>query len=206
MQPPSARLTDAVSHLASVYIPAGREVVDRFGSSVLAPVRPTIAPCRMLRCARTSDCLPLPLRHWLCSIRRRMLERPCGTPCHTVRRSESWAIPSLCRATPSATSEHFLGLIDSRQSLRLRRFLRFLSTEAPLLDRHYPASALIPASPSPQTAQPDSHELPVDPNCDHRWGFPCCYWSTLHACRRHYPGRSNGTRSLVLSHQRRPSR
>ena len=44
--------------------------------------------------------------------------------------------------------------------------------------------------------------------------YPCnpmrviagCYWSTLHACRRHYPGRSDGTRSLVLSHQRRPSR
>src|ERR1019366_3689756 len=75
---------------------------------------------------------------------------------------ESWALPSLCRATPSATSERFLGLIDSRQSLRLRRFLRFLSTEAPLLDRHYPASSLIRASPSPQTARPVSHELPVD--------------------------------------------
>ena len=42
--------------------------------------------------------------------------------------------------------------------------------------------------------------------CDHRWGFPCCCWSTLPACRRHYPGRSDGPRSLVLSHQRRPSR
>ena len=41
---------------------------------------------------------------------------------------------------------------------------------------------------------------------DHRWGFPCCYWSTLHVCRRHYPGRSDGPRSLVLSHRRRPSR
>jgi hypothetical protein len=41
---------------------------------------------------------------------------------------------------------------------------------------------------------------------NHRWGFPCCYWSTLHVCRRYYPGRSVGTDSLVLSHQRRPSR
>src|SRR5215472_18620872 len=32
-----------------------------------------------------------------------------------------------------------------------------------------------------------------------------CYWSTLPACRRHYPGRSDGTCSLVLSHQRRPA-
>jgi hypothetical protein len=75
-----------------------------------------------------------------------------------------------------------------------------------LLDRHYPASSLIRASPSPQAAQPVSHEVPVDPHCDHRWGFPCCVWSTLPACRRHYPGRSDGPCSLVLSHQRRPSR
>jgi hypothetical protein len=104
------------------------------------------------------------------------------------------------------TSEHFLGLIDSRQSLRLRRFLRFLSTEAPLLHRRYPASSLVRASPPPHVARPDSREVPVDRQGDHRWGFPCCYWSTWHACRRHYPGRSDGTRSLVLSHPRRPSR
>ena len=150
-------------------------------------------------CPRTFGRRLLLLHHWLCSVRKRKLERPCGTPCHIAHKSESWALPSLCRATPSTTSEHFLGLIDSRQSLRPRRFLRFLSTEAPSLHRHYPASSVLRASPSPHTAQPDSHELPVDPNCDHRWGFPCCYWSTLHACRRHYPGRSDETRSLVLS-------
>jgi hypothetical protein len=74
-----------------------------------------------------------------------------------------------------------------------------------LLDRHYPASSLIRASPSPHTARPVSHETPVDRIRDHRWGFPCCSWSTLPACRRHYPGRSDGTRSLVLFHQRRPA-
>ena len=42
-----------------------------------------------------------------------MPEHPFGTPCHTVRRSGNWAIPSLCRATPSATSEHYLGLLGS---------------------------------------------------------------------------------------------
>src|SRR5207249_7501966 len=52
---------------------------------------------------------------------------------------------------------------------------------------------------------PVSHEMPVDRIRDHRWGFPCCYWSTLPTCRRHYPGRSDGTRSLVRSHQRRPA-
>jgi hypothetical protein len=33
----------------------------------------------------------------------------------------------------------------------------------------------------------------------------CCY-SPVPACRRHYPGRSDGTYSLVLFHPRRPSR
>ncbi len=36
-----------------------------------------------------------------------------GTPCRTEHRSESWAIPSLCRATPSATSEHLVELLGS---------------------------------------------------------------------------------------------
>jgi hypothetical protein len=60
-------------------------------------------------------------------------------------------------------------------------------------------------SPSPHTARPSSRELPVDPNCDHRWGFPCCIWSPVSACRRHYPGRFGGTDSLVPFHRLRPS-
>ena len=74
-----------------------------------------------------------------------------------------------------------------------------------MLDRHYPASLLIRASPPPQTAQPASHEVLVDRRSDHRRGFPCCCYSPMPACRRHYPGRSDGTRSLVLFHPRRPS-
>jgi hypothetical protein len=74
-----------------------------------------------------------------------------------------------------------------------------------LLHRRYPASSLIRASPSPQTARPDSRELPVGHHHDHRWGFPCCSRFLLLTCRRHYPGRFDGTYSLVLFHQRRPS-
>ena len=51
-----------------------------------------------------------------------------------------------------------------RQSLSPRRFLRFLSTKAPSLHRHCPASSVLRASPSPHTARPGSRELPVDPN------------------------------------------
>ena len=74
-----------------------------------------------------------------------------------------------------------------------------------MLNRRYPASSLIRASPPSQTAQPASHEVPVDRRGDHRWGFPCCNRSLLPACRRHYPGRFDGTDSLVLFHQHRPS-
>jgi hypothetical protein len=51
---------------------------------------------------------------------------------------------------------------------------------------------VVRASPPPQAARPGSHELPVDPNRDRRWGFPCCVWSPVSACRRQYPGRIAG--------------
>ena len=70
--------------------------------------------------------------------------------------------------------------------------MRLLSTEAPSLHRHYPVSAVVRASPPPQPARPGSHELPVDRLSDHRRGFPCCVWSPLSACRRQYPGRTDG--------------
>ena len=71
--------------------------------------------------------------------------------------------------------------------------------------RFFDGVVLLRASPSPQTARPASPEASVDRQGDHRWGFPCCGWSPLPPCRRHYPGRSDGTNSLVLFHQRRPS-
>ena len=81
----------------------------------------------------------------------------------------------------------------------------WLITEAPFLHRRYPASSVIRASPPPHTARPVSRELPVDPYCDHRWDFPCCAWSPLPTCRRHYPGRSDRICSLVRFHPLRPS-
>src|SRR3984893_13300244 len=102
----SVCLTVSASHPAWVCRPAAQEVVDRFDFSALAPVRPTTGPCRTLRCSRMSGC-PLPLlRRWLYSVRRHRPERLSDTPCRTVHGNESWAIPSLLHATPSATSEH----------------------------------------------------------------------------------------------------
>ena len=83
--------------------------------------------------------------------------------------------------------------------------MRFLSTEAPSLHRSYPASSVLRAPPPSHTARSVSRELPVDPYRDHRWDFPCCAWSPLRTCRRQYPGRSDGTCSLVRFHSLRPS-
>jgi hypothetical protein len=87
----------------------------------------------------------------------------------------------------------------------LRCFLRLSLTEVPSLRRSYPASSVLRTSPPPHTARPVSRELPVDPYRDHRWGFPCCVWSPMRTCRRHYPGRFNGAYSLVALHCRRLS-
>src|ERR1035437_939279 len=83
--------------------------------------------------------------------------------------------------------------------------LRPSLTEAPSLRRSYPASSVVRTSPPPQTARPVSRELPVDPYHDHRWGFPCCVWSPMRTCHRHYPGRFHGACSLVYLHRLRPS-
>jgi hypothetical protein len=108
--------------------------------------------------------------------------------------------------TPSATSGNHSGVVRLIANLPFhRRFLRPPSTEAPSLHRSYPASSVLRASPPSHTARPFSHELPVDPHCDPRWDFPCCVWSPLPACRRQYPGRSDGINSLVRFHSLRPS-
>jgi hypothetical protein len=78
--------------------------------------------------------------------------------------------------TPSATSENNLGVVRLIANLPFcRRFLRPPSTEAPSLHRSYPASSVLRASPPSQSARPFSHELPLDPFCDHRWTSRVAY-------------------------------
>jgi hypothetical protein len=108
--------------------------------------------------------------------------------------------------TPSATSENKSGVVRLIANLPfLRRFVRPPSTEAPSLRQSYPASSVVRASPPSQSARPVSRELPVDPHCDHCWDFPCCVRSPLPACRRQYPGRSDGICPLIRFHPLRPS-
>src|SRR5437016_5814509 len=78
-------------------------------------------------------------------------------------------------------------------------------TKVPFLRRSYPASSVLRTFPPPHTARPVSRELPVDPYCDHRWGFPCRVWSPMPACRRYYPDRFDEACSLVCLHRLRPS-
>ena len=135
----------------------------------------------------------------------RSSNRMCGFPASGSRRRLTQS-PKRLHVTPSATSENNSGVVRLIANLPFyRRFLRPPSTEAPSLHRSYPASSVLRASPPSQSARPVSHELPVDPYRDHRWDFPCCVWSTLPACRRQYPGRSDGTCSLVRFHSLRPS-
>ena len=135
----------------------------------------------------------------------RSSNRTCGFAASGSRRRLTQS-PKPLHVTLSATSENNSGVARLIAILPFRRrFLRPPSTEAPSLHRNYPASSVLRASPPSQTARPISHELPVDRYRDHRWDFPCCAWSTLPACRRQYPGRSDGIYSLVRFHSLRPS-
>jgi len=111
----------------------------------------------------------------------RSANRTCGFAASGSRRRLTQS-PRPLHVTPPATSENSLGVIRLIANLPFcRRFLRPPSTEAPSLHRSYPASSVLRASPPSQSARPVSHELPVDPNRDHRWDFPCCVWSPF-AC------------------------
>ena len=122
----------------------------------------------------------------------RSSNRTCGFAASGSRRRLTQS-PRPLHVTPPATSENSMGVIRLIANLPFcRRFLRPPSTEAPSLRRRYPASTVLRASPPSRTARPFSRELPVDPYRDHRWDFPCCAWSPVPACRRHYPGRTDG--------------
>ena len=139
---------------------------------------------------------------WLGSVScSRSSNRTGGFPASGSRKRRT-----LFCVTPSATSEHNNGAARPVVNPHvLCCFLRLSLTEAPSLRRNYPASSVLRTSPPPHTARPVSHELPVDPYRDHRWGFPCCVWSPMRTCHRHYPGRFDGACSLVYLHRLRPS-
>jgi hypothetical protein len=91
---------------------------------------------------------------------------------HTKRHDTASSLPSL---DPSAGSESFSGGHrqhgHSPDSPPLPDRSR---SQAPSLHRHYPASSVLRACPSPHTARPVPRGRPVSGQCHHRWGFPCC--------------------------------
>jgi hypothetical protein len=131
--------------------------------------------------------VPHELRHASVSTPRSS-NRTCGFAASGSRRRLTPS-PGPLPVTPSATSENNAGVV------RLIANLPFVVASCVRLQLRpvpstgiTPASSVLRASPQSQSAQPFSHELPVDPYRDHRWDFPCCAWSTLPTCRRPIPG------------------
>src|ERR1700730_4312694 len=126
------------------------------------------------RCHRTSGHPPQPRRHWLCIWRRRSSERPRGTPCRIEDRTDTRVLPSLSHVMQSAASEHlveFPGYPISPPS----PLSTSTGTRAPSLRRHYLASSVLRALPTPHRARSDLHRPPVGLSLKTtRWGLPCC--------------------------------
>src|SRR6266481_9627131 len=192
---------------AWVSTPAVRAAVDTFYFSALASVRPTTSSPRTLRCPQMFGRLRLLLRDSLCSIHRRIPERLLGTPCRTERRNESWAIPSLCRATPSATSERLMELLGSSPipqsfvascvSFQLRLLP---STGVTQLHRYY-EPLRHPIRPGLSLASCQLIHTAITAGTSRVTHGPLF----LPACRRQYPGRSDGICSLIRFPPLRPS-
>jgi len=116
---------------------------------------------------------------------------------HSVHRSESSTIPSLLRATPSATAERFSGLLGSSPIS-----LSFVASCVRLQPRPLPFPALplfigntdLPATPKrPGLSLAGCRLIRC---CDHRRGFPCCAWfPCLHAAANTPAGRMRLVRS-----------
>ncbi len=93
------------------------------------PARPTQSSGK--RDSHASSPLLL-LRHWPCSVRRHTPEHLSDTPCRIEHRNESRALPSLLRATPSATSERLMELLNvlddyvERFTQRRERYARMI--------------------------------------------------------------------------------
>src|SRR5437016_3520518 len=208
MKLPSALLTASVSRPAWVSTPAVRAAVDTFYFSALASVRPTTSSPHTPRCPRTFGRLRLLFRDSLCNIHRQMPSRLLGTPCRTEHRSDSWAIPSLYRATPSATSEPLVELLGSSPiprsfvascvSFQLRLLsstgiTRFHRSYEPLRHPKRPGLSLASCQLIHTAITAGTSRVALSP------------LFFLLACRRQYPGRSDGICSLVRFRQLRPS-
>ena len=77
-------------------------------------------------------------------------------------------------------------------SRQLSSFPHRSTPEAPFLDRHYPASSVVRASPPPRPARPVPRGVPVGACHATDGASRVASLSRVHACHRHYPGRTAG--------------
>src|SRR5580700_11495491 len=76
------------------------------------------------------------------------------------------------------------------------RFVALVSPSPGTLHRHYPASSVLRAHPTPHRARPGLHKPPVDLSLDRAMGSPVLPRFSLCTCRRPYPGGAAGCLSL----------
>ena len=146
---------------------------------------------------------PRPIRHYDGPGPRLPSESPSATPCRPTRETAAWGPPSLSHAARvwsfRTRSDPVRPLVSGHA---LPSVPCYSQLKAPSLHGHYSASPVLRASPSP--CRPG---LPLPGS---RFGvcFPSCRASRVatfflfHACRRHYPGGSQGVPSSLTSPSR----
>ncbi len=87
----------------------------------------------------------------------------------------------------------------------LRRVLHPSLTEAPSLERRSPASSVLRPLRHPTRPGLSLTSCQLIGTTITAGGFPCCLWSPMRTCHRHYPGRVHGACSLIDLHCQRPS-
>ncbi len=117
--------------------------------------------------------------------RRDSSNRTCGfaasgSPTNVAIRHTPWAdhlATSPDGQAWAAVARSLCELVGRSQSHDLCPHSKRVRSQAPFLDRHYPASSVLRACPPPHSAPPVPHGLRVGGLRHHRWGFPCCDWS-----------------------------
>ena len=100
---------------------------------------------------------------------------------------------SMASKVLSVTAESLMELIGKANLRTLGLFQEHARSQAPFLDRHYPASTVVRACPPPQTAQPAPHGVPVERHNLSPLGFPVFPVIPCWHAVAHHPGEASQT-------------